>query len=86
MAPRGKYVGKESEYLPDYIREEKERVNKYRYRGINVFSAPTKCPKCKGKLVLVRKHEAYEQLLCKECKRRFRRNVFKSVNEMEEIL
>lgn len=84
MPPKGAYVGKNSKdaYI-EYRNPEKESADKYRMTAPNVFSSPTKCPKCKGKLILTRKHDRYEYLLCVKCKRRFVRDVF-SIKEMEE--
>lgn len=86
MPAKGAYVGKNSkEAYYEWSNPEREAAAKYRMTAPTVFESPTKCPRCKGKLILTRKHDRFEYLLCKNCKRRFKRDVF-SQREMEEYI
>lgn len=84
MAMRGQYV-KKMEPIADFYAEERLKAERHRMTAPNVFTAPKKCPSCGGSLTLVRKFDCFEDTVCKKCKRRYRRNVFRDVNEMEEL-
>lgn len=86
MGSSGNYETSREESLIDKENEYyRQRTVLYVNGNTGVFFAPKKCPKCHGKLSLTRKFECYEYLICVECKRRYKRNVFKKDSDMEEF-
>lgn len=86
MGSRGNYEKSTVDSIIEKEREKDiERTITYIGSNVGIFYAPRKCPKCKGKLSLIRKFECYEFLVCAKCKTRYKRNVFKQDAEMEEF-
>lgn len=87
MGSKNKKVDKESKefYGTVFKSSNPAKLKSYHSSVSGLFKSITKCPVCKGDLMLRRKHECYEYLICRKCKQEFRVNVFNKNIEMESV-